>query len=129
MSENQKRLTVHDSTFTPFRWIEADDSNERVASSAVIATAGRPAVDAASERAHREKKKQTREMSPQTMSEPLLDENSERCVDDDEETDDARRGSGCASRSKFEKMRGASFERFDAARDGATGGCGRNASV
>lgn len=26
------------------------------------------------------------------MAEPLLDENSERCVDDDEEARDARRG-------------------------------------
>jgi len=71
----------------------ADVSNERVASRVVCRRdLPRTAVDAASERAHREKKKQTREMSPQTMSEPLLDENSERCVDDDEEARDARRG-------------------------------------
>ena len=77
----------------PLKQNRADVSIERVlARSSVAATSARTAVDAASERAQREKKKQTREMSPQTMSEPLLDENSERCVDDDEEARDARRG-------------------------------------
>lgn len=93
MSENPKNSTSYNSTTTPLIRNRPDVSNERVASRVVCRRdLPRTAVDAASERAHREKKKQTREMSPQTMSEPLLDENSERCVDDDEEARDARRG-------------------------------------
>lgn len=95
MSENPKNPTVHYSTNTPSHEIDPTFQTSArgvVRSSSVAATSARTAVDAASERAHREKKKQTREMSPQTMAEPLLDENNERCVDDDEETRDARRG-------------------------------------
>lgn len=86
-------MTSYNSKTTPSHKNRADVSNERVlVRSSVAATSARTSVDAASERTHREKKKQTREMSPQTMAEPLLDENSERCVDDDEEARDARRG-------------------------------------